>query len=461
MSRWRAVVVIVALLAAPLCAGAQCPAQVPWTTFGGDGARTGSNPCETRLTPATVSGLHLLWAAPLKPPYAPGLSIAGGVHDTVFVADEHGEVQALDAATGAVLWKRGFGAHRSTCTDIPDGRWGTSAAPLLDLATGTGYLTTASDRVVAIDLATGRMRRGWRPVRVGAVRVDHVYSALTMANGRLYVATASYCDFGTYFGKVVAIDVATAQAAATWQVVPGATGDYGGGIWGPGGVAIDATGAVYAATGNSIPSENAGWAEQVVRLDASLTPQAADYVPLVGGDVDYGATPLLFQPPGCPAMLAAKNKSGVLVVFDRDTIASGPVQTLQIADVNDWQFNGIPAYSPDTNLVYVSNSSDSSSDVYQHGMVALAVEPGCTLGLAWQQTVGPNLSSVSPPTVAGGVVYYGDGIGSTLRAFDAQSGTPLWDSGGTIGGPIFAAPTVVDGRVFVAAWDGKIYAFGP
>jgi outer membrane protein assembly factor BamB len=58
------------------------------------------------------------------------------------------------------------------------------------------------------------------------------------------------------------------------------------------------------------------------------------------------------------------------------------------------------------------------------------------------------------------VVYYGDGYGNELFAFDATSGTQLWSSGATIGGSIYGAPTVVNGRVFVGAWDGKLYAFG-
>ena len=39
-------------------------------------------------------------------------------------------------------------------------------------------------------------------------------------------------------------------------------------------------------------------------------------------------------------------------------------------------------------------------------------------------------------------------------AVDARDGRELWDSGDTVGGPVFAAPTVVDGRVYVAAWGG-------
>ena len=28
-------------------------------------------------------------------------------------------------------------------------------------------------------------------------------------------------------------------------------------------------------------------------------------------------------------------------------------------------------------------------------------------------------------------------------------------------GPVFGAPSIVGGRVFVGAWDGKVYAFAP
>src|SRR5208337_711053 len=112
-----------------------------------------------------------------------------------------------------------------------------------------------------------------------------------------------------------------------------------------------------------------------------------NYPGLTGGDADFGATPILFQPPGCQPMVAAKNKTGVLVVYTRGQISNGPLQRLQIADVNDDQFNGIPAWSPVTNMLYIGNSSDSSSGTFFRGMLALKVQSDCTLALAWQQTV--------------------------------------------------------------------------
>ena len=123
---------------------------------------------------------------------------------------------------------------------------------------------------------------------------------------------------------------------------------------------------------------------------------------LTGEDVDFGSTPVLFQPPGCPQLMAAKNKSGVLLTYKVGHVSNGPLQRLQVADINDWEFNGLVAWSDVTHMLYVSNSSDSSSGPTRHGMVAFSVDANCKLNLAWQKTVGPNLNLVSPPTIAGG-----------------------------------------------------------
>jgi outer membrane protein assembly factor BamB len=89
-------------------------------------------------------------------------------------------------------------------------------------------------------------------------------------------------------------------------------------------------------------------------------------------------------------------------------------------------------------------------------------EPRAGLALATgdDMTVGPGFSSVSSPTVANGVVYYGDGRGSQEFAFNAATGAQLWSSGSTTG-QLFAAPMVANGTLFVAAGDNHLYAFGP
>lgn len=298
-------------------------------------------------------------------------------------------------------------------------------------------------------------RRHLRPTR------EHTYGAVNVSDGVAYAEIASYCDFRPYHGKVVAISIAAHKQVAAF--LPAGSKVDGGGIWGPGGVSIDpATGHVFTATGNAFANpESYRYSEDVVELSSHLRVLGANYPGFTGGDVDFGATPTLYQPTGCLPQVAAKNKSGVLVTYDRGNVSAEPTQRLQVANVNDYQFNGIPAWSDATQLLYIGNSSDSNSTSTKHGMVAFAVDANCQLQLAWQTKVRPNFASVSAPTVAGGgVVYYGDGPGNQLLAFDAVTGTQLWSSGSTIGGGIDGAPIVVNVRVFAGAWDGKLYAFG-
>ena len=44
-------------------------------------------------------------------------------------------------------------------------------------------------------------------------------------------------------------------------------------------------------------------------------------------------------------------------------------------------------------------------------------------------------------------------------AASAKTGRLLWRSGKLIGGSVYAAPTVVDGHLFAAAWSRRLYRF--
>jgi outer membrane protein assembly factor BamB len=464
----------VALVAIVPAHAAERAPQVSWLTYGFDTQRTGCNPSETTIGTGNAASLHKLWSVDLgdvmiaQPVEAAGVTLAGQPRNVIYEGTEHGDFYALRASNGQQVWHTNLGSIQTNCFDMPDGVFGIGGAGAISFTgpgTGVIYVAGGDGAVHALDLATGAEQAGWPVTGVFTPSRDHVYSGINLLAGKLYITVASHCDHAPYFGDTIEIDVAThAIVRRFYPAGPPANGVSGGGIWGPGGASIDpSNGHVFVATGNALTSpESYRYSENVVELSRGLSVLGANYPGLTGGDVDFGATPILYTPSGCSTLqVVAKNKSGVLVRYGEGTLNSGYQQRIQMANVSDYQFNGIPAWDPVTNMLYIGNSSDSSSGTYKHAMVALKAAADCSLSLAWQNTVGPNFSSVSPPTVANGVVYYGDGFGNVEHAFDAVTGTELWNSGTTIGGGLYAAPTVVNGKLLVASWDHQLYEFGP
>jgi hypothetical protein len=209
-------------------------------TFRNDGFRTGQNLTETILTPSTVrSGAFgrvftdlvdgYLYAQPL---YVPAVTMPDDVHNVVYVATEFNSVYAFDAdQPGPALWQTNFNDSINGITPVPSSDlgctdlvpWiGITATPVIDPATGTLYVVSKEklskpsvsyrQRLHALDIVTGLEKFGG-PVTItatatgtGAGNVDGVISfdplkengrsALTLANGVVYLAYASHCDFG-------------------------------------------------------------------------------------------------------------------------------------------------------------------------------------------------------------------------------------------------------------------------
>jgi len=455
--------------------------KVDWPTYGYDVQRTGYNPNEHTLGVNNVGNLHELWTFKLgavtvsQPVYASNVNVNGRNTDVIYTGSENGYFYALNATTGNKIWSRKLGAELTTCDDLPGGVFGVSSTAALERSKNCVYVAGGDGNAYALDMSNGAIVPGW-PVNLVDPSLLHVYGAINIFNGKLYAVTAGYCDHNKYRGTTVEVDTTTAKL--TKQFFPtGAFGPIGGGIWGYGGASVDPNstnpgpGNVYVAVGNAFANpESYGYADQVVSLDSSLHVIAANYPGLTTAvsDVGFGATPLLFQAPSIcrRSLLAAENKSGVLFIYDRYNVQAGPLQRLQLAslkEANAGQFIGLPAFSPVTKMIYVSNTSDSSSGTYKHGMVALKVQSNCNVALAWQTTVAgiPNaITPYSSPTVANGVVYHGNGYGNHVFAYNASQGNQLWSSP-NFSGAVYAPPTVVNGRLYVGAWDKKLHAFGP
>lgn len=505
------------------------PTGSDWLTYGHDPQRSGNAAGESVITPTSVKNLALKWSASLdekvtaQPLFVSATQVGGQTRDVIVAATAANSVYALDAGSGTQLWRRNFGPSSGSAV-IPGG-FGITATPVIDRTRGFIYSVSDDGNLRTIKLADGTDANPNIPVLPIVVdnittptlmntTTNNVWGGLNLVGNNLYIATASDGnDTNPWWGRIVRVDVsgvdasgAPAPVLAGWfKVVPSiAMPNGGGGIWGYGGVAVDSLGRVIAATSadskpytNTIPEGYSPYAGRMVALAADLgysstlnplgnplgsyEPPHPSPCPGAPGvcDMDFGATPIVFQPPGCPKPLtAAVNKDGHIYVLPVDDLAASAVTSLQGLALNiaydgpgAGGLTGVPAYWPAGNMLYVTDGGSGINGI-NAGVVGLSVNCNNApnyLQVAWSVPLAAaNEQPPSPPTVADGVVFVGSGLNGSVHAYDATNGTDLWNSGSTVSGASFAAPTVANGTMYAASWNGftsgdggSVHAFTP
>ena len=459
---------------------------VDWPTIEHDPGRTGTARAETQIGTANTASLTQNWSATLdgkvsaQPLFLSGVQVMGATHDVVIAATNQNTVYALDANSGVVLWSNHLVNAPASC-GVPGG-FGISATPVVDRSTDRIFAVTDDGDLRTLSLENGSEVAPALPL-VSDPATNYVWGGLSLVNGNLYIPSGSNgCDQAPWQGGIYQVNVSgpAPQLVKHWITAPSLpASEAGGGIWGWGGVSVDpSTGHVYAASSDDATNLSGDegytpYSGSLLALDSNLNllgwyqpPQNPNYT--CGSappcDQDFAATPLPFQPPGCPVMLAAGNKNGNLYVtseasLEADTGHDGTnVQVINlnqdIDDLGEGGISGTPVYDPATNMLYLVDTGPGAGGV-AGGLVALAVQSNCSLTVAWSQTVGSAISNSpnSTLTLANGVVYVGVNDGS-VSAFDAASGTRLWNSGSK-GSAVYAAPIVANGRVIAGSWSGS------
>ena len=112
-------------------------------------------------------------------------------------------------------------------------------------------------------------------------------AALALGNGHVYVAFGGWLgDCGTYHPAVVSVPVTGGSQDHSYQPQTGCMNAAG--IWGPSGIAVDASGYLYVSTGNgtgcygstTFPCTNTSWdfGDGVIKLSGTLG-QTATWAP--------------------------------------------------------------------------------------------------------------------------------------------------------------------------------------
>jgi outer membrane protein assembly factor BamB len=439
-----------------------------WTSYGFDNQLTNAVGSRS-LTPRSAPRLRAVWSTQLDGPvYASPLAAKVGGRLLVFAATEEGSVYAVDSANGQVVWQRALGAIQTAeC-----GSWGITSTGAIDLERGLLYEISADGVLHALVLATGDEAPGYPITLVTNNRYEYVWGGLRIANGRLYVGVASYCDAGPPGGpmpegRLLAIPLDSPATPAGWDPVPGA-GNMGG-MWGWGGVSVDPTnGQVFTGVGNSwvfsdgcgCYIDDAGYGDSIVALSPDISRVLGSNNPQTvppTGDSDFGAAPLLFKPTACPPLAAMNNKDGSLYVWDRTRLASGPLLRLPLGD-GVAAFVGAPSWSAANQMVYVGQSVIREDGVtLGNGVTAWHVDPGCGFRPIWSARFGTG--SQATPLVVGNVLFATGGRSGGFFAVDAGDGTALWSY--PTEGRTVAAMISVAGAVYGADTAGVLYAFEP
>lgn len=437
-----------------ITAGASAATSGDWSTYLNNRSRTAFNKAETLITRSTAPELRPLWTDSSGSVSAEPVEVNG----TVYYGSWDGYERAVDAATGAQLWATYLGkTAKSTCNPPSAGVASTATVGNITL---NGVSTTAvfvgggDHNFYALNATTGAVI--WKRA-LGTTASTFLWSSPLFYHGIIYEGVASFGDCPLVRGKIVAILATTGVIRHTLFTAP--SGCTGAGVWGS--AALDtSTGDIYFGTGNGSTTCTEPLSVAVVQASSSLALLSSWQIPSAdhGPDSDFGATPTLFSSGGT-AMVGIQNKNGVYYAFDRSSLSSGPVWKSKIAIAGECPECGMGDISSsawDGKYLYVGGGNTTIEGVKCQGSVQ-ALQPGSGT-IAWRDCLhgGPVIGAV---TAVPGVIFLGQG--TYFMGFDTSAGNTLFSYQDTNTNSNFWGPaSISNGVAYIGNQDGTLFAFG-
>jgi polyvinyl alcohol dehydrogenase (cytochrome) len=479
-----------------------------WNGWGADINNSRFQPAAMAgLTPEQVPRLKLKWAFGFRGASAANAqpTIVGGL---LFVGGGDRKVYALDAKTGCTRWT--FATEAVVRTAI-------SVGPISGTDQIAVFFGDVRANAYAVNARTGALL--WK-TKVEDHPAARIVGAPSLYSGVLYVpvssfeeATGSKPDYQccTFRGSVVALESAAGRQiwkAYTIPEIPRPTKQnvVGTQLYGPSGAAIWSAPtidvqrqALYVATGNSYsnpPAETSDailafdlatgrmlWHRQVTANDsyvvACLGADQTNCPEDHGPDSDFGQSPILVSLRNGQRVLAVGQKSGVVHALDPDQEGKilwqtrigkgGPLGGIMWGSAADEE----RVYVANSDLRFLPDGTMSLDPSAGGGLFALDLATG-KISMQVPPVPCSDRSQCSPAlsaavTVIPGVVFSG-GVSGYLRAYATADARLLWEidtarkyatvngvsaNGGAIDGP---GPTIVDGMLYVASgyaqWSG-------
>jgi outer membrane protein assembly factor BamB len=432
------------------------PQLTNWPEFGLNPQRSNATDETTGITAANVGHLRLRTVAlPATADnsaiYVHGADVDGSPHDVAVVTTDYGTTLAIDAGSGAVLWRfvpRGISSWQGSAQI-------TTASPIVDAAHRFVYATSPNGLVHKLSLASGTEQPGW-PVRITPLpQREKLTASLNIADGDLLASTGGYDgDTPPYVGHIVAISLASGRiehvfntlcANRTTIINPPSCSASDSAILSRSGPVVEPGATrVLIATGNAPYNGTTDFGDSVIELTLPDLKLRQVYTPtdqamLNSNDLDLGSgSPALL--PGNLAWIAGKD--GLQRVLNLSALdghppgtrprTGGQLQTLP--SPGGQQVFTAPAVWH--NFLYVADGGGTS---------AYRVSPRGLQPL-WQ-----NSTAGTSPVLAGGLLYVYDPGGGGIVVYEPTTGHVV----ATLPAPSghWNSPIVVDGHVIEPTGD--------
>jgi outer membrane protein assembly factor BamB len=422
-----------------------------------DNGHSGFNPAENIITEASAPQLRLKWKLTAGAYVASQPVEANGL---IYWGSWDGFEHATDLDNRTV-WATNLGITRDPAC-YPSFAGVTSTATIASVhRNGTtiavDFVGGGDGNLYALDARTGEII--WKQL-LGSPPHYYLWGSPAVYKRSVYIGISSFGDCPLVRGGVVQLDVATGRIQHTFNTVP--RGCIGASIWTT--PTIDeAADTLYVSTGNAKPcSHGKPYADALVELRASdLSLIASWKVPraeqLVDGD--FGSTPTLFKTSSGLPMVGLENKNGLYYAFQRDDL-SKPVWKARIASHR----GSISSSAWDGKRLYVAGRAVVLEDDSCPGSLA-ALNPD-TGAIIWQHCLAEDETGALGELVSGavaaapGVIAYGQG--SDVIVLDADSGKLLFSYHDTDSDAAFCGwASISHGVLYIGSTDGKLFAFAP
>ncbi len=471
-----------------------------WLQFDGDPSHSGNNQMESTISVSTVGQLHLLFQIALagvadsSPVYLSRVSKPGGTRDLLFVTTTAGQILALDAHTGGMVWSKQYGPDGCLVNNNPSRNEAcyTTSSPAIDPNREYIYSYGLDGYVhkFAVGDGTEILTGGWPELTTLKGYDEKGSSALSIAttvsgSRYLYVGHAGYPgDQGNYQGHITAINLSDGSQKVFNTLCSNQTVHFvdsrittgpdcypttTGAIWSRPGVVYDPYhDRILMATGNgAFQPSGFLWGDSVISLHPDGSSSAGNpldsYTPtnfqnLQDADLDLGSTAPAILPPApgsFPHLAVQGGKDGTIRLLNLDQLGGqngvghtgGEVFTMAVP------MGGLILTQP----AVWTNPADQSiwifvSDGNGTAALQLTISAGGSPSLAARWTGAGGTS----PLVANGVLFIARS--GTISALNPINGNLLW-SDSHIGPLHWESPIVANGILYVTDSSGELTAY--